>query len=154
MTRLWPGDQAPQFALDDQHGDTVRLSDFKGRKVLVYFYPRADTPGCTNQSCSVRDAREDLSGAGIEVLGISPDTPAKQARFDDKYSLGFPLLADTDHAVAEAFGVWDEKSLYGKKYMGIVRSSFLIDEDGRIEAAWYGVSPKDTVPNARAALAR
>jgi peroxiredoxin Q/BCP len=153
MSRLAEGDQAPEFTLADQRGEPVSLSGFRGRKVLLYFYPKADTPGCTVQSCAVRDAREDLRAAGVEVLGISPDKPTKQARFDDKYSLGFPLLADADHAVAESYGVWDQKSLYGKTYMGIVRSSFLVGEDGRIEAAWYGVSPKDTVPNARAALA-
>jgi peroxiredoxin Q/BCP len=154
MSRLKAGDEAPDFTLPDQHGDPVGLSGFRGRKVLLYFYPKADTPGCTVQSCAVRDAREDLGAAGVAVLGISPDKPAKQAKFDDKYALGFPLLADTEHEVAEAFGVWDQKSLYGKTYMGIVRSSFLIDEKARIEAAWYGVSPKDTVPNAQAALAR
>jgi thioredoxin-dependent peroxiredoxin len=152
MSRLQPGDPAPSFELPDQRGETIRLSDYKGRRVLLYFYPKADTPGCTTQSCSVRDARDDLRQAGVDVLGISPDRPERQARFDDKYALGFPLLADTDHAVADAFGVWDRKSRDGKFSMGIVRSSFLIDGDGRIEAAWYGVSPKDTVPKARAAL--
>src|SRR5688572_16806670 len=108
MDRLAPGDRAPAFSLPDQDGTTVRLAGFKGRKLLVYFYPKADTPGCTAQSCSVRDAREDLSGLGVDVVGISPDAPTKQGRFDQKYSLGFPLLADTEHAVAEAFGVWGE----------------------------------------------
>ena len=152
MTRLDPGDVAPSFDLEDQSGRRVRLSDYRGRKVLVYFYPKADTSGCTAQSCEVRDAREDLSGAGVDVLGISPDPPGRQRAFDEKYTLGFPLLADTDHTVAETYGVWGEKSMYGRTYMGIVRSSFLIDEGGHIEAAWYGVRPKDTVPKARAAL--
>jgi len=120
--------------------------------VLIYFYPKADTPGCTTQSCSVRDARKDFGTQGVDVLGISPDKPAAQQKFDTKYGLGFPLLADEDHAVAEAFGVWGEKSMYGRKYMGIVRSAFLIDEKGKIAGAWYGVSPKDTVPGALAAL--
>jgi peroxiredoxin Q/BCP len=152
VTRLGPADTAPSFDLEDQGGRRVRLSDYRSRKVLVYFYPKADTPGCTAQSCEVRDARENLREAGVDVVGISPDPPKKQLAFDDKYGLGFPLLADTDHAVAEAYGVWSEKSLYGRTYMGIVRSSFLIDGAGHIAAAWYGVRPKDTVPKARAAL--
>ena len=150
---LKAGDHAPDFSLLDQAGETVNLSDFAGRKLLVYFYPEADTPGCTTQSCAVRDAREDLSSLGVDVVGISPDEPEKQARFDQKFGLGFPLLADTDRAIAEAYDVWGEKVNYGKKYMGIIRSSFLIDADGRVEQAWYKVSPKDTVPNAQKALA-
>jgi peroxiredoxin Q/BCP len=150
---LTPGDPAPPFSLLDQAGETVNLSDFAGRKLLVYFYPAADTPGCTTQSCAVRDAREDLSSLGMDVVGISPDVPEDQAKFDRKFDLGFPLLADTDHAVASAYDVWGEKVNYGKKYMGIIRSSFLIDENGRVERAWYKVSPKDTVPNAQKALA-
>jgi peroxiredoxin Q/BCP len=146
------GAAAPAFALRDQTGAMHALADHRGRKVLVYFYPKADTPGCTTQSCSVRDARGGLGKQGVDVLGISPDKPAAQQKFDTKYGLGFPLLADEDHAVAEAFGVWGEKSMYGRKYMGIVRSAFLIDERGKIAAAWYGVSPKDTVPGAQAAL--
>lgn len=130
----------------------MRLEDFRGRKLLVYFYPKALTTGCTAQSCSVRDAREDLSGLGVDAVGISPDAPARQAKFDAKHGLGFPLLSDPDHSVAEAYGVWGEKSMYGRKYMGIVRSSFLIDEDGKIAEIWYGVKPKDTVPKALAAL--
>lgn len=152
MTTLSAGDPAPPFTLQDQHDVTVSLSDFAGRKLLVYFYPEADTPGCTTQSCAVRDAREDLSSLGVDVVGISPDQPGKQAAFDDKYALGFPLLADTDHAVAEAYGAWGEKTNYGKTYIGIIRSSFLIDEKGRILQAFYKVAPKDTVPKARRAL--
>lgn len=151
--RLAPGDKAPAFALPDQRGEVHELTAHEGRRVLVYFYPKADTPGCTAQSCSVRDARAELGKQGVDVLGISPDKPSAQQKFDTKYGLGFPLLSDEDHAVAEAFGVWGEKSMYGRKYMGIVRSAFLIDERGRIAAAWYGVSPKDTVPGALAALA-
>lgn len=150
---LAPGDRAPAFALPDQSGAVHDLARHAGRKVLVYFYPKADTPGCTTQSCSVRDARRTLAKQGVDVIGISPDRPAAQAKFDMKYELGFPLLADESHAVAEAYGVWSEKSMYGRKYMGIVRSAFLIDEQGRIATAWYGVSPKDTVPEALAALA-
>ncbi len=153
MTTLRPGDPAPDFVLLDQAGTTVRLSDFAGRRVLVYFYPKADTPGCTTQSCSVRDHRQDLSGLDVEVLGISPDQPDDQAAFDRKYSLGFPLLSDPAHAVAEAWGVWGEKTAYGKTSMGIIRSSFLVGPDGRIERAWYRVKPEDTVSNALAALA-
>jgi thioredoxin-dependent peroxiredoxin len=153
MTTLQPGDAAPDLALEDQSGNTVRLSDFTGRRVLVYFYPKADTPGCTTQSCSLRDHRQDLAGLDVDVLGISPDRPDEQAAFDRKYSLGFPLLSDPDHAVAEAWGTWGEKTAYGKTSMGIIRSSFLVGPDGRIERAWYRVKPEDTVPNALHALA-
>jgi peroxiredoxin Q/BCP len=153
MTRLAAGDTAPDFALPDQHGKTVRLSDLRDRRVLVYFYPEADTPGCTTQSCAIRDARSDLDGLGVDALGIAPSSVDEQASFDEKYTLGFPLLSDPDHAVAEAYGAWGEKTNYGKTYVGIIRSSFLIDADGRIEGAWYKVSPKDTVPKALAAIA-
>jgi peroxiredoxin Q/BCP len=139
---LKPGDQAPAITLEDQDEHTVSLSDYQGRKVLVYFYPKADTPGCTTQACGLRDVLGDIGDTG--VLGISPDKPAAQKRFDTKYSLGFPLLADTDHSVAEAFDVWQEKKNYGRTYMGIVRSAFLIDEQGTVEQAWYKISPKDT----------
>jgi peroxiredoxin Q/BCP len=152
--RLAPGDAAPAFRLLDQHARTVALEDFHGRKVLVYFYPAADTPGCTTQSCDLRDHRQEFTALGVDVVGISPDIVDDQLAFDEKYSLGFPLLADTDHAVAEAWGTWGEKTNYGKTYMGIIRSSFLVDEGGRIERAWYKVSPAKTVPNAKAALAR
>jgi peroxiredoxin Q/BCP len=149
---LKPGDKAPAFALKDQHGKTVRLSQFKGRKLVVYFYPKADTPGCTQQSCNLRDAMPDLTKLGVDVVGISPDAPAKQLKFDEKYGLGFPLLADEDHATATAWGVWGEKSLYGKKFMGIIRSAFVVDEKGKIAGAFYKVSPKDTVPKATSVL--
>ena len=153
MAALKVGDKAPAFALKDQSGKTVRLSGFKGQKVLVYFYPKADTPGCTKQSCEVRDARKDLAKLGIVAVGISPDTPEAQKKFDGKYGLKFPLLADTDHAVAEAWGVWGKKSMYGRTYFGIIRSSFLVDEKGKIAGAWYKVSPADTVPEALQLLA-
>ena len=152
MPHLTEGDAAPSFELPDQYGTTVRLQDFTGQKVLVYFYPEADTPGCTRQSCDLRDHRQELSGIGAAVLGISPDAPDKQLAFDRKYDLGFPLLADEDHAVAEAYDTWVERERDGRHWMGIRRSSFLIDEDGRISNAWYGVTPEDTVPNAIAAL--
>jgi peroxiredoxin Q/BCP len=147
---LKPGDKAPDFALLDQDGNKVKKADFKGRKVLVYFYPKADTPGCTQQSCNLRDIAGQVGDTAI--VGISPDKVAKQKKFDDKYSLGFPLLADEDHAVAEAFEVWTEKSMYGRKYMGILRSAFLIDEKGKVAEAWYKVSPKDTSANLLASL--
>jgi len=149
---LSEGQKAPAFSLRDQEGKTVKLADFKGRKVLLYFYPKADTPGCTTQSCAVRDARQDMKKLGVDVVGISPDAPTDQEKFDTKFSLGFPLLADTSHAVAEAWGVWGEKTNYGKTYMGIIRSSFLVDEKGKILRAWYKVKPEDTVPKAREAL--
>lgn len=152
MARLRIGDTAPDFTLSDQHGEPVRLSDFRGRKLLVYFYPKADTPGCTRQSCGVRDALPDLRAVGVDAVGISPDAPDTQDKFDRKYSLGFPLLADVDHMVAEAFGAWGTKSNYGKTYEGIIRSSFLIGEDGRILGAWYKVRPEDTVPKAQKLL--
>jgi peroxiredoxin Q/BCP len=139
---LTPNDKAPAFTLLDQDGQKVKLTDFKGRKVLVYFYPKADTPGCTTQSCALRDIAGDIGDTAI--VGISPDAPAKQKKFDDKYSLGFPLLADEDHAVAEAFEVWGEKKNYGRTYMGIIRSAFLVDEKGKVQEAWYKISPKDT----------
>jgi len=147
MPTLKAGKKAPAFSLQDQAGTTVSLDDMRGSKVLVYFYPKANTPGCTTQSCAVRDALADLEQHGVKAIGISPDGPKAQMKFDQKYGLGFPLLCDEEHAVAEAFDVWQEKSMYGKKYMGILRSAFLIDEDGIVMEAWYKVSPKDTVPN-------
>jgi len=150
--KLKPGDKAPSFALLDQSGTKVKLSDFKGRSVFVYFYPKADTPGCTAQACGLRDILGDIGG--VAVVGISPDPPNKQLKFDEKYGLGFPLLADEDHSVAESYGVWTEKSMYGKKYMGILRSAFLVDEKGKLEEAWYKISPADTPKNLLAALKR
>ena len=152
MTRLETGDAAPSFSLLDQHGSAVRLEDFRGRKLLVYFYPEADTPNCTTQSCAVRDHRQELAGIGADSIGISPDLPDKQLAFDRKFDLGFTLLSDPDHAVAGAWGTWGEKTREGRTFMGIVRSSFLVDEEGRIERAWYDVTAEDTVPNAMAAL--
>ncbi len=152
MTELKHGDAAPDFCLKDQDGKTVKLSDFKGRKLLLYFYPKADTPGCTTQACSIRDSFKDLTDKGIASVGISPDNVNDQKKFAGKFDLPFQLLADGEHQVAEAYGVWGEKSMYGKTYMGIIRSSFLIDEKGAIIQAWYKVKPEDTVPNAIAAL--
>jgi peroxiredoxin Q/BCP len=152
MAKLKAGDKAPSFKLMDQSGKTVRLSDFKGKKVLVYFYPKADTPGCTKQACSVRDAGPDLEVDGVAAIGISPDKPEKQKQFDEKYGLGFPLLSDQDHSVAKVYGAWGTKKMYGKSYEGIIRSSFLINEKGIILQAWYKVSPADTAPNVSKAL--
>ena len=151
MSNLMPGDKAPAFTLKDQAGTPVKLSGFKGHKVLVYFYPKADTGGCTAQACGLRDIAGDIGDAVI--LGISPDKPEKLAKFDAKYTLGFTLLSDPDHAVADAWGTWGEKSLYGRKYMGIIRSAFLVDEKGKIAEAWYKISPKDTPKKLLAALA-
>lgn len=152
MAELAVGKKAPAFTLTDQDGNKVKLSDYAGRKVVVYFYPKADTSGCTQQSCNLRDAMPALKKLDAAVVGISPDPPAKQKKFDDKYGLGFPLLADEDHAVAEKYGVWAEKSMYGRKYFGIVRSAFVIDEAGKLSGVFYKVSPKDTVPKAMTAL--
>jgi len=152
MAQLAAGDKAPPFTLKDQDGHEVSLGDFKGRKLLLYFYPKADTPGCTTQACDVRDALPELAEAGTIAVGISPDEPTRQKRFDTKYDLGFPLLSDPDHKVAQAYGAWGEKSMYGKTYQGIIRPSFLIDETGEILQVSYKVKPKDTVPNAREAL--
>jgi len=152
VAQLQVGDRAPAFALLDQHGNRVRLSAFKGSPVVVYFYPKADTPGCTTQSCALRDAEPELSELGAVVVGISPDPVERLARFDDKYSLGFTLLADEDHAVAEAWGAWGEKTLYGRKYLGVIRSAFVVDAKGRIAGAFWKVSPKDTVPKVRRVL--
>jgi peroxiredoxin Q/BCP len=153
MAKLKAGDKAPAFSLLDQEGKKVSLSDFKGKKLLLYFYPKADTPGCTKQACSIRDASKELKKYGAAAVGISPDGPVRQKKFDDKYSLGFPLLSDPDNKVAKAYGAWGEKSMYGKKYEGIIRSSFVIDGRGKILQTSYKVKPLDTVPNAAKVLA-
>ena len=152
---LTQGDQAPDFTLLDQNGEPFHLAEaVKAGKGwhLIYFYPKADTPGCTTQACGLRDVLGDIGDT--TVVGISPDAPAKQKKFDDKYSLGFPLLSDEDHAVAEAYGAWGEKSMYGKKYFGVIRSAFLIDEDGALAEVWPKISPKDTPKKLLAALAK
>ena len=146
---LTDGSTAPNIELLDQNGKTFSLSKQGKKKVLVYFYPKADTPGCTSQSCGLRDIADQVGKTLI--VGISPDKPEKLKKFDDKYELGFTLLADTEHTVAEAFSVWKEKSMYGKKYMGIERSAFLI-QDGVVLNAWYKVSPADTPTNLLKAL--
>ena len=149
MATLKKGDTAPAFNLVDQDGKHVKLAGFKGKKVLLYFYPKANTSGCTKQACSVRDARQDLQDHGIVAFGISPDGSDAQKKFDNKHSLEFPLLSDPDHKVAELYGAWGEKKMYGKSFMGIVRSSFLIDGAGKIMGAWYKIKPEDTVPEAK-----
>ena len=153
MAQLQSGTAAPDFSLLDQDGNTVSLSEFAGKKLLVYFYPKADTPGCTAQACSIRDEMPNLSGLGIAAVGISPDKPAKLQKFRDKYDLNFPLLSDPEHKTADQYGTWGRKSMYGREYEGIIRSSFLLDEQGKVIQAWYKVSPKDTVPSAKKALA-
>ena len=154
MDRLSAGDRPPDFELLKQDGKPFHLAaSLKKQKSphLVYFYPKADTPGCTTQACGLRDVADRIGDA--VVVGISPDPPDKQARFDQKYGLGFPLLSDADHAVAEAYGVWGERSLYGRRFMGIVRSAFLIDAKGKVAEAWYKISPADTPKKLLAALA-
>ena len=153
MAQLQPGAAAPAFSLIDQDGNTVSLDEFTGKKLLLYFYPKADTPGCTAQACSIRDEMPNLSGLGIAAIGISPDKPEKLKDFKDKYNLNFPLLSDPEHKTADAYGTWGKKSMYGKEYEGIIRSSFLLDEEAKVVQAWYKVSPKDTVPFAKGALA-
>lgn len=152
MAKLNVGDKAPAFSLLGQDGKKVSLADFKGKNLLLYFYPKADTPGCTKQGCSIRDASSELKKLGMAAVGISPDEPTKQKKFDDKYGLGFSLLSDLDHKVAKAYGAWGNKSMYGKTYEGIIRSSFVIDGKGKIVQASYKVKPLDTVPNATAVL--
>lgn len=145
------GDRAPAIDLSDQNGDPVELSSFRGRRVLIFFYPKANTSGCTNQAVGLRDVAGEIGDTVI--LGVSPDEPAKNAAWADKHEFGFALLSDPDHEVAEAYGVWAEKSMYGRRYMGIVRSAFLVDEDGMISHAWPKISPKDTPKRLLAALA-
>ena len=135
------GDLAPDFTLPDQRGETVSLASLRGKTVVLYFYPKADTPGCTTQACGVRDHRADYDRAGAIVLGVSPDPVKKVKAFDDKYGLAFPLLADADHSVAEAYGVWGEKSMYGRKYMGVERTTFVIGAEGVIQEVFRSVKP-------------
>jgi peroxiredoxin Q/BCP len=136
------GDPAPAFTLPDQHGDEVSLDDLRGSWVVLYFYPKADTPGCTTQACSVRDRSAEYERSGARVLGVSPDEVKAIERFDTKHGLGFTLLADADHAVADEYGVWVEKSMYGRKYWGVQRATFLIDPEGKIARVFPKVQPK------------
>ncbi len=133
MTTLALGKKAPAFKGVNQNNETVSLKDFAGKKLVLYFYPKDDTPGCTAEACSLRDHYSTFVKKGYAILGVSPDSPAKHQKFIAKYNLPFSLLADEDHAIAEAYGVWAEKSMYGRKYMGIVRTTFIIDENGKIE---------------------
>lgn len=133
------GDVAPDFTLQDNKGETVALADLRGKTVVLFFYPKADTPGCTVEACSFRDAKASYDEAGVVILGISPDTVKSQDRFAEKFEFPYRLLADHDHAVAEAYGVWAEKSMYGKKYMGVERSTFLIDKSGKLVNSWRKV---------------
>lgn len=137
--KLAPGDAAPEFTLPDADGNEVSLSDYRGRKVIVYFYPAASTPGCTKQACDFRDSLAELNEAGLDVIGISPDKPAKLVKFRDAESLTFPLLSDPDRATLTAWGAFGEKTMYGKKVQGVIRSTFLVDENGKVEVAQYNV---------------
>ncbi|MFI5122367.1 MAG: thioredoxin-dependent thiol peroxidase [Vicinamibacteria bacterium] len=139
---LEPGDEAPDFTLDDQNGEPLTLSDLRGQTVVLYFYPRADTPGCTTQACGIRDRRADYEAAGVRVIGVSPDPVAAVAKFAGKYELDFTLLADPDHAVADAYGTWVEKKNYGRTYMGVQRATFIIDPEGKIAHVIPKASPK------------
>jgi peroxiredoxin Q/BCP len=151
--RLSPGDPAPDFTLPDANGQDISLSDHRGRRVIVYFYPAASTPGCTKQACDFRDNLSQLNDAGFDVLGISPDPPAKLAKFRDAQSLTFPLLSDVDKTVLTAWGVWGEKKLYGRTMIGVIRSTFVVSPDGKIAHAMYGVRATGHVAKLRKDLA-
>ena len=139
MGKLAPGDRAPAFTLPDQDGKKVALKDFAGKQVVIYFYPRDDTPGCTKEACQFNDNLRAFAKAKVKVLGVSADSAEKHQKFREKYGLTFPLLTDADHKVGEAYGAWGEKTLYGKKSIGVIRSTFLVGSDGRITRAWYHV---------------
>ena len=152
MPLIEPGQKAPAFALKDQHGKTHRLSDYAGQPVVLYFYPKDDTPGCTKEACAFRDRRAEMEKLGAQVLGVSPDDAASHAKFKAKFNLNFPLLADVDHQVAEKYGAWREKNMYGKKSMGIQRATFLIDPEGKIAAAWPKIKVDGHVSDVAAKL--
>jgi thioredoxin-dependent peroxiredoxin len=149
MSRLSPGDPAPDFTLPDADGKNVSLSDFRGRKVVVYFYPAAMTPGCTKQACDFRDNLASLAAAGYAVLGISPDKPAKLAKFRERDAVNFPLLSDESRSTLEAYGAFGEKTMYGKKVTGVIRSTFVVDESGQVELAQYNVKATGHVAKLR-----
>ncbi len=149
---LEEGKKAPAFAVKDQSGKAVKLADFAGKYVVLYFYPKDDTPGCTKEACAFRDDHSKLQKAGAVVLGVSPDSEQRHGKFIAKYQLPFSLLADTDHALAEKYGAWGEKSLYGKKYQGILRSTFLIGPDGKVAKVWPKVKPEGHAAEVLAAL--
>ena len=148
-TRLAPGDKAPAFNLPDADGNTVKLSDYKGRRVVVYFYPAASTPGCTKQACDFRDSLAELNEAGIDVVGVSPDKPEKLAKFRDAEGLTFPLLSDPERKVLAAYGAFGEKQMYGKTVTGVIRSTFVVDEKGKVEVAQYNVKATGHVAKLR-----
>jgi thioredoxin-dependent peroxiredoxin len=151
---LAPGDKAPAFKLPDADGNTVSLADYKGRRVVVYFYPAASTPGCTKQACAFRDSLQELDGAGIDVVGISPDKPEKLARFREAEQLTFPLLSDPERKVLTAYGAYGEKKMYGKTVQGVIRSTFVVDENGKIAVAQYNVKAANTATNIQKLLAQ
>lgn len=153
-THLKPGDVAPDFDLPSDSGQRVRLRDLRGKRVVLYFYPKDDTPGCTAEACSFRDAWSEIQERGVVVLGVSKDSPRSHTRFKEKYSLPFTLLSDQDHAVADAYGVWGPKKFMGREYEGMDRATFLIGPDGRIEAVWPKVKPEGHAQEVLAALER
>ncbi len=150
--RLAPGDEAPDFTLPDADGNKVSLSSFRGQRVIIYFYPAAMTPGCTKQACDFRDSLASLAAAGLAVIGISPDSPAKLAKFREKEALNFPLLSDADRSVLQAYGAYGEKMMYGKTTVGVIRSTFVVGPDGRLEQAQYGVKATGHVARLRKEL--
>ncbi|OBB99103.1 thioredoxin-dependent thiol peroxidase [Mycobacterium sp. 852002-40037_SCH5390672] len=153
-TRLAPGDKAPSFNLSDADGNTVSLADYKGRRVVVYFYPAASTPGCTKQACDFRDSLAELNEAGLDVIGISPDKPEKLAKFRDAEKLTFPLLSDPDRKVLTAYGAYGEKQMYGKTVTGVIRSTFVVDEKGKIAVAQYNVKAAHTATKIQKIIAQ
>ena len=149
---LKENDAAPEFELPNQDGETIRLTDLKGKKVILYFYPKDDTPGCTAQACDIRDHYAEFKKRGALIFGVSPDSVRSHKKFEEKYGLPFPLLADEGHAVADKYGVWGEKSMYGKKYFGVDRTTFVIDEQGRIAKIFPKVKPSEHVDQVLAVL--
>ncbi len=152
MAELKVGEMAPDFSTTTDEGKPVKLSDFRGKRVILYFYPKDDTPGCTKQACSFRDSYAEIEKKNAVVLGVSPDDAESHAKFKSKYNLPFPLLVDEDHAIAEAYGVWGEKTNFGRTYMGIIRSHFVIDEEGRLADVRYDVKPEASMPEALSVL--
>ncbi|HRW05067.1 MAG TPA: thioredoxin-dependent thiol peroxidase [Caldilineaceae bacterium] len=153
MTNLSIGDEAPTFTATTDSGETVSLTDFRGKRVILYFYPKDDTSGCTTQACGFRDRYPEIMEKNAVVLGVSPDGVASHQKFKSKYELPFTLLVDSEHAIAEAYGAWGEKSMYGKKYMGVIRSHFVIDEEGKLIDVQYKISPKNSPTKALTILA-
>jgi peroxiredoxin Q/BCP len=153
MAQLNVNDTAPDFQAVTDTGETVKLSDYRGQRVVLYFYPKDDTSGCTTQACGLRDSYPEIQEKNAVVLGVSPDGVDSHQKFKSKYELPFTLLVDADHAIAEAYGVWGEKSMYGKKFMGVIRSQFVIDEEGKLVDVQYKISPKNSAPEALKALA-